>query len=40
MRRMDKDFAIVIRDALLMIIRYLEKRFGLGKKEQDSQITE
>jgi hypothetical protein len=27
---MDKEFAVVLRDSLLMIIRYLEKRFSLG----------
>lgn len=34
---MDKEFAVVVRDALLMIIRYLERRFDLGKKGADAQ---
>ena len=33
---MDRDFAFVVRDALLMIIRYLEKRYELGKQKVDA----
>ena len=30
---MDRDFALMLYRSLMAIVRYLEKRFGFGKKE-------
>lgn len=30
-----RDFLMVLRQALLMIVRWIEKRYGLGKKSTE-----
>lgn len=30
-----REFAKVVRQALLMIVRYLEKRYGLGTQQRE-----